>query len=451
MPLSVFHLGVKARHFTYTTFRFRLKTISWQVGCPGDKSRETSEKVISNAITRYDNLPVGRVISKLEMDGTPRGWADIEPCPAIWEAALNPRTKLVAAFSVLLLSAAFQRVNGQVTITPTYDNSITSLQNSAEIEASIQTDINTLESDITTNAPVDVFIDFQNENQGLGGNSSPTMDIPYATYLSDLEANPEKSTNDVTALASMPAANVGIHNDAPVELTAANLAAVGDTADSNSLVSGNGGFDGVVYLNLSIINDTRPDANPNDYDLQSVAMHEMDEVLGIGGYGSTLYQPGDSPPALPSDVGPLDLFRYSSVNTRSFTYNPRTTAYFSINSGTTNLVYFNQQNGADGADFGDWGNPQGTEEGNNPPQVQDAFGSPGDMPNLGPNELTSFDVVGYNLTPAGDMIDGIAVPEPASQYSLILGGLGIIAFHFRRRATETNEKSAKIGVSYPPA
>jgi hypothetical protein len=256
------------------------------------------------------------------------------------------------------------------------------------------------------------------------------MDIPYSTYLSDLEANPNKTANDTTALATMPAANVGINNDAPVSLTAANLAAIGETADASSLVSGNGGFDGTIYLNFSILNYTRPDSNPNDFDLQSVAMHEIDEVLGIGGAGSTLYQPGEvQPSSLPTDVGPLDLFRYSSVNTRSFTYNPDTSAYFSINSGTTNLVYFNQQHGAFGADFGDWGNPQGTAEGNDPDQVQDAYG--GGMPNLGPNELTAFDVVGYNLTPDGDILDGIPVPEPATDSFLIFGALSVIGTTYR--------------------
>jgi hypothetical protein len=236
-------------------------------------------------------------------------------------------------------------------------------------------------------------------SSGLGASNTPTADIDYSTYLADLEANPHKSANDATALANMPAGpNTGINNATQVDLTAANLAAIGETADANELVSEEGGFDGTLYFNFSITNDSRPDADPNKYDLQSVVAHEIDEVLGIGGNGSTLYQPGDTPPdSLPPDVGPLDFFRYSAPGVESFTYDPTTSAYFSINGGTTNLVYFNQQNGADGADFGDWGNPQGTGEGNTPPQVQDAFGSPDATPNLGVNELTALDVVGWNL------------------------------------------------------
>ena len=171
--------------------------------------------------------------------------------PCYYNLAMGSQRAPLLAALMLLLAGAFRPANAQLTITPTYDSSLTSLQNSAEIEASIQTDINTLENYITTNAPVTDTIDFQNMDSGLGENNSPTMDIPYSTYLSDLQANPQKATNDLTALATMPAANVGIRNDAPVSPTAANLAAIGDTADASTLVSGNGGFDWVRFCSTS--------------------------------------------------------------------------------------------------------------------------------------------------------------------------------------------------------
>jgi len=34
------------------------------------------------------------------------------------------------------------------------------------------------------------------------------------------------------------------------------------------------------------------------------------------------------------------------------------------------------------------------------PQVQDAFGEPGPQPTLGPNEITAFDAIGYDVVPA---------------------------------------------------
>ena len=314
--------------------------------------------------------------------------------------------------------------SAQLVITPTFDSSITSLSDAAAIESSIDADIATFETTITTVNPDHVTIDFENVNSGLGFSHTAQADIDYSTYLSGLQANPNQSATQMAALATMPAANVGIQNDAQVLLTASDLAAIGQSALAASLVSGNGGFNSTISLNFSQLNDSRPDANPSLYDLQSVAYHEIDEVLGIGGNATTLYQAGATPPSsLPTDVGPLDFFRYSAPGTRSFTYDPTQKAYFSIDGGKTNLVFFNQQNGANGADFGDWGNPQGTAQGNTPPQVQDAFGTPGGEVNLGTNELTGLQVIGYNL---------VVVPEP-STWAMLLVSVGLLAYLRMRR------------------
>jgi hypothetical protein len=344
---------------------------------------------------------------------------------------INSRALVLGTLS-LGLGAAINAVPAlaqNLDITPTFDSSITSLSDASTVESTIDTAISNLESDVTTVAPVTVKILFNNVSSGLGQSLTPQADLSYSTYLSDLQANPNKSAIQTSAYATLPAGpNTGINNATQVLLTAANLAAIGDTTDAASLVSGNGGYNSQISLNFSQLNDSRPDANPNLYDLQSVAAHEIDEVLGIGGNGSTLFQPGSTPPtSLPSDVGPLDLFRYSAPGTRSFTYDPNTSAYFSIDSGSTNLVYFNQQNGADGADFGDWGNPQGTGSGNTPPQVQDAFGTPGGMADLGRNELTALNVIGYDLTVA-------AVPEPSTWAMMLTGLIGVLGLHRRWKA-----------------
>jgi hypothetical protein len=344
------------------------------------------------------------------------------------------KTRLITASLALGCMAGGSAAHAQLTITPTFDSSITSLSDASAIENSIDTDISRIESYITTPNPDTITIDFQNTTTGLGQSLTPQADLDYSTYLSDLEANPTKNANQTTALANMPAGpNTGINGATQVALTAANLAAIGQTALASSLVAGNGGFNSVISLNMGQLNDSRPDANSALYDLQSVAAHEINEVLGIGGNGSTLYQPGATPPStLPTDVGPLDFFRYRAPGVKSFTYDPSAIAYFSINGGVTKLVNFNQQ-GANGSDFGDWGNanvPQ-TQEGNTPPQVQDAFGTPGGMADVGANELTALTVEGYNLTPEGLEVDGIAsVPEP-STYGLVAGGALLLPFGSR--------------------
>jgi hypothetical protein len=164
--------------------------------------------------------------------------------------------------------------------------------------------------------------------------------------------------------------------------------------------------------------------NTSFYDLQAVASHEIDEALGIGGAGSFIganFGTGNPLNYPTGPVGSMDLFRYSGNGVRSYTTSTSATAYFSINGGATNLTNFNQAGG--GSDYGDW-------KGGLTPQVQDAFGTPGVDINLGVNELTALDVVGYNLT--------APVPEPGSG-TLLLGGLIVVGIILRYRQVSLNK------------
>src|SRR5438309_2086868 len=106
----------------------------------------------------------------------------------------------------------------------------------------------------------------------------------------------------------------------------------------------------------------------------------MDEVLGLG---SRL--PGGG------DLQPQDLFSWSAPGTRNLTSSG--SRYFSINSGNTNIVGFNQD---PGGDFGDWFSgpcPQAN------PYVQNAFGCMGQISDVTATspEGVSLDVIGYDL------------------------------------------------------
>ena len=319
----------------------------------------------------------------------------------------------VACLAVMLLGLSHgPAARAQLVIEPTFDSSITSLPDASTIEASIDDAISRLDAAIEN--PITVSIDFQDMSSGLGESDTYVNNLPYSQYLSDLKNNQILSGNDTTALNSLPAQSHNpVNGNRNVTLTLPLLRAIGES----SLGDNGGGFDSTISLNLSDMNVSRTGTqNPDDYDLEAVATHEMDEVLGVGGSGSELAS------GTTGAVGPLDLFRYSAPGVRSYSQSENIAPYFSINGGTTNLVYFNQYSGADYADWGNGVTPA-EEAGNTPPQVQDAFGTPGVDVNLGVNELTALDVVGYNLEP---------VPEPGTPALLAVAGLaGVITV--RRR------------------
>lgn len=300
-----------------------------------------------------------------------------------------------------------------LTIDPTFGAKILDDPDAALIEASIDDAISRIESDIATN--ITVNITFGEASNGLGASSvAEYTDVALSTYEAALEAN-ASTPADAAALASLQA------NPPPAGTTlhiAVSLATALGIYDYT-------GTAGTIKLNTAAMNLSRTGSqDPYDYDIEAVAAHEIDEVLGIGGAGSEL---GDNT----SDLGVMDLFRYSAPGVRSFTTSSSAIAYFSINDGTTDLVNFNQSGSGD---YGDWGNGALPAElaGNNPPQVQDAFGTPGVDVNVGPNEMTALDVVGYTLTPAGLALEADDVPEP-STYAMLLGGLAALGLLRRSR------------------
>ncbi len=93
----------------------------------------------------------------------------------------------------------------------------------------------------------------------------------------------------------------------------------------------------------------------------------------------------------PANLRPQDLFSWSSPGVRNLTLNG--SRYFSIDSGNTNIVGFNQ---TPPGDFGDWLSepcPQPH------PRVQNAFGCPDQFSDISATspEGINLDVIGYNL------------------------------------------------------
>jgi hypothetical protein len=323
----------------------------------------------------------------------------------------GPRRALIVASMTLALLAAATPARAQFTIVPTFGSSITSDPNAAAIEGAINAAITAVETPFSN--PVTVKIYFQ-EGGGLGQSDTSIFGSSYFNYYNAIKAN-ASSSSQLTALASLGAAPgpgtgnpvTGNNSGVSIVLTSANGRALGFNTPGGVAAAG-GLYDSVISLNTSITAPPNP-LNGGTYGLQAVAAHEIDEVLGVGGPGTTLGSGFDTQ----GFIGEEDLYRYSAPGVRSFSTVQTTSpfSYYSIDGGKTVMSYFNQ---TAGADYADWlSNPIPAGFG---PQVQDAFGQPNTNPALGPNELTALNVAGWDLK---------AVPEPSS---VVLLGIGTAAF-----------------------
>jgi hypothetical protein len=248
--------------------------------------------------------------------------------------------------------------------------------NAGTIEATINDAIQVYENAFAD--PVTVHIAFAEETNGLGNSFSQQVAVTYNAYRSAL-VNHATTADDSTALSSIPATPGNPVNGGTSLFIKSPLArALG--------LGGDIATDGTIFINTAICNLTRSDSNPGLFDLMSVALHEIDEILAFGSALDTLSN-GD---AAPATIKADDLYRFDPAGQRSFNTDPTTQAIYSIDGGAHTLARFNQLSpAAQKADFGDW-----YSSGGQTPQVQDAFSTAGAAPNLGV-ELRRLDVLGF--------------------------------------------------------
>lgn len=262
-----------------------------------------------------------------------------------------------------------------LTIVPNFDNSITGDPRAADIMATINAAIAVYQKNYSD--PVTVAITFQNVKGGLGASQTNFINVNYADYRAALAAHATTAI-DNTALAHLPnAANNPVNGDAGITLATSLARALGFNGDP-----GAGQPDSTVSLNVTDMNITAGVTDQSKYSLFATVSHEIDEALG---FGSQL-DSGTSGP-----VYPEDLYRYDNAGNRSFTRSANASSFFSVD-GTTLLAQFNQDKTGD---FGDW-----FSAGGQTPQVQDAFGTPGDTEVLGV-ELQVLDAIGWTRVQSG--------------------------------------------------
>jgi hypothetical protein len=292
---------------------------------------------------------------------------------------LKLSSSLLKFLSVIAICGFFTSAQS-LTIIPTFDNSILTNANVVGITNAINGAIRVLESNVVDNVTVNITY-VSDESVGLGESLTVGSDFAYADFIAALRSHAADS-RDTNALSQLPnSPNDPVIGGTQIHLTTAQARVLGlDTSYS--------GNDSTVSCKMSLMNFTRPPADPNKYDLQQVLEHEMDEVLGISsGLPDT------------SEVWPADLFRYTTNLVRTFTTSGDN-AYFSPD-GTNLLARYNMD---PGGDYGDWWSTYYPT--NWSPvtgdtlyfaQVQDAFSGPGNALDIGVAERAILDVVGWTL------------------------------------------------------
>ncbi len=280
----------------------------------------------------------------------------------------NQRFALIPALFLQLLLPA-----RAIIINPTYDTSVTSSTNSAQIQAAFNTAAQYLENLYTNNSSLNVTVILGNTSLGQSS-FSYYPGFAYADVTNALH-NLRNTAAASNAVASLPP-NDPTTTDSWGLLTA-QIKAMGLAASIGLAATDSVSSDGSITFanNVTFTFDPTNRAVAGKYDFIGVALHEMTEVMGRVNLGLT------------TDFTPYDLFRFTNNGARSL-INNAPNAYFSFDNGATAMRYFwtNSNQG----DVQDW-LPSG------PADSYDYAISAGKKSVLSYADLEAVGVIGYQL------------------------------------------------------
>jgi len=346
-----------------------------------------------------------------------------------------------AAGSLLLAGVAFTFPIKALNITPDFGSSITSNANAAQIEGAINSAIGTVDGLYSPNN-VSITVDFS-YTPGAPGNLLTTHEefygYTYRAYTNALKA--DSAANPLNTNLATAVANLSNGNDSD----GASRMAI---AYAQALLLANYGLATpafVINASININSDqpfdfTRP-VPSNQYDAIGGLEHELDEVLGGGGPGSTLNEILNNCTTNPTNFfcgsfGPTDLYRYSAPGIPTFTTSGTAASYLSIDGGLTNVVDFNQNSRGDYGDFA----PPGAGAAQ---LIQNAFNRTGqdEAYTINSPEFLMEEAVGWDSTAQ------VAAPEPGT---LVLFGTSLLSLAALRRWRNFFGFAAVMRILYAP-
>lgn len=321
--------------------------------------------------------------------------------------------------------AAAAHPAGAAVIKVTYDSSVTSQSNAAQIESAFNAVAKTIGQSLKSPVTVRIQVGWGE----VGGAALPSGDIgasrfgvmdglSWSALTSNLSASAALNPTDLTfarALASLPGQAPSGQNDFAV--TYAQAEALGLIAGDSAIVDGAIGFRAGTAFDFNPVDGVAS----GSYDFKALAFHEIDEVLGRT---SGLTSVG-------SDFRSLfDLFRYAAPGQLSFSWSDP--AYFSLNGGRTSLGAFNLKGGGDRSDWA-----------SGALDAQLAFLCGGKALAIGSADWKALDALGWDQKNSawflggqpipGGGTGGASAPEPGT-WLLLMAGLGLTGLTLRRRA-----------------